>query len=117
MNVLFSMMKLYEAERTFSGVRSDVPFRRRPARHSRLPLGMQSFSFVSGGLDYNLLAPIWQDALAEPVAGPLACHLLDRLNADPHNIFRRIRKMADQHQPPAAPDPEADATGDGDNLA
>jgi hypothetical protein len=102
LNVLFSMMKLYEAERVFSGVRGDVPFRRRMARRSPLPLGMQKFSFASGGLDYNLLAPIWKEALAEPVVGPLACHLLDMLNADPSNIFRRVRHMASTQQPQEA---------------
>jgi hypothetical protein len=106
MNVLFSMMKLYEAERAFSGVRGDVPFHRHAARRGRLPLGMQRFSFLSGGLDYNLLAPIWNEALAEPLAGPLACHLLDRLNADPSNIFRRIRRMSLALQPET---PEAGA--------
>jgi hypothetical protein len=27
------------------------------------------------------------------VVGPLACHLLDRLNADPTNLFRRLQGM------------------------
>jgi hypothetical protein len=116
MNVLFSMMKLYEAERAFSGYRADVPFDRRPARRSRLPLGMQNFSFVSGGLDYNLLAPVWQEAMDEPVAGRLACHLLDRLNTDPNNIFRRIRKMSAHRQVPATPGTDAPADPDRDAL-
>jgi hypothetical protein len=64
-----------------------------PPKGSPLPMGMQRFGLRGGGLDRNLLAPIWQEAQQEPVAGPLACHLLDRLNADPRTLFRRIRKM------------------------
>jgi hypothetical protein len=36
--------------------------------------------------------------MQEPVAGPLACHLLDRLNADPRTLFRRIRLMREARQ-------------------
>jgi hypothetical protein len=108
LNVLFSAMKLYEVERNFSGYPSDTLFRKQRMASSVLPLGMSRFGFRRGGLDYNLLAPIWKEALAEPVVGPLACHLLDRLNADPSNIFRRIRRMSSLHQPPVSPDPEPD---------
>jgi hypothetical protein len=99
LNVLFSTMKLYEVERNFSGFPSSALFRRPRMASHVLPLGMSRFGFRRGGLDYNLLAPIWKDARAEPVVGPLACHLLDRLNADPSNIFRRIRRMSTVHQP------------------
>jgi hypothetical protein len=95
LNILFSLMKLYEFERLFSGTPSDQPFAGTPPRGSPLPMGMQRFGMTGGGLDRNLLAPIWQDAQADRVAGPLACHLLDRLNADPRTLFRRIRLMRD----------------------
>lgn len=93
LNILFSLMKLYEFERLFSGTASDQPFTGTPPKGSPLPMGMQRFGLAGGGLDRNLLAPIWQEALQEPIAGPLACHLLDRLNADPRTIFRRIGLM------------------------
>jgi hypothetical protein len=93
LNILFSLMKLYEFERLFSGTASDQPFTGAPPKGSALPMGMQRFGMAGGGLDKNLLAPIWQEALQEPVAGPLACHLLDRLNADPRTLFRRISLM------------------------
>ncbi|MCU0905482.1 MAG: hypothetical protein MUE83_16675 [Tabrizicola sp.] len=93
LNILFSLMKLYEFERLFSGTASDQPFTGTPPKGSPLPMGMQRFGMTGGGLDRNLLAPIWQDAMQDPVAGPLACHLLDRLNADPRTLFRRIRLM------------------------
>lgn len=108
LNVLFSAMKLYEVERNFSGFPSSALFRRPRMASPVLPLGMSRFGFRRGGLDYNLLAPIWKEALAEPVAGPLACHLLDLLNADASNIFRRIRRMSSVHQPPAVPDADGD---------
>jgi hypothetical protein len=93
LNVLFSLMKLYEFERLSSGLGPDELFRQKRKRGTRLPLGMLDFGIDSGGLDYNLLAPIWKAALDEPVVGPLACHLLDRLNADPTNLFRRLQGM------------------------
>jgi hypothetical protein len=93
LNMLFSLMKLYEFERCFSGVPPDTVFDRRPRLGRGLPLGMQKFGLPNGGLDVNLLAPIWDEAQREPVVGPLACHLLQELNADPSNLFRRIRLM------------------------
>jgi hypothetical protein len=93
LNMLFSLMKLYEFERGFSGVAGDAPFQEKPPQGMTLPLGMQKFGIRNGGLDVNLLAPIWEEAQREPVVGPLACHLLHRLNADPSNLFRRIRLM------------------------
>ena len=92
-NLLFSLMKLYEFERFHSGVDPATPFPIRRVRHRRLPLDMTHFNLGSGGLDINLLAPIWAEARPVPVVGPMACHLLQRLNADPGNLFRRIGMM------------------------
>lgn len=92
-NVLFSLMKLYEFERLHSGLPAETPFPPRRIRHRRLPLDMPHFNLASGGLDINLLAQIWGEARAVPVVGPLACHLLQRLNEDPGSLFRRIGMM------------------------
>lgn len=98
MNILFSLMKLYEFERLHSGLPADTPFRTRWVRRRRMPLDMPHFHLADGGLDINLLAPIWTDARQVPVVGPLACHLLERLNQDPGNLFRRVALMrADKH--------------------
>jgi hypothetical protein len=93
MNVLFSLMKLYEFERLYSGLPPDRahPLRRSPG--IALPLDMPSFSLLSGGLDINLLAQIWDMSRDEPVAGRIACHLLQALNDDPRSLFRRIGLM------------------------
>ena len=97
-NLLFSLMKLYEFERLHSGIAPDTPFPLRRIRHRHLPLDMPHFNLGDGGLDINLLAQIWGEAERVPVVGPLACHLLQRLNADPGNLFRRIGMMrADKH--------------------
>lgn len=93
MNMLFSLMKLYEFERLYTGLSPDRahPIRRTPG--TALPLDMPSFSLLSGGLDINLLAQIWDMARNEPVAGRIACHLLTQLNDDPRTLFRRIGLM------------------------
>ncbi|MBL9074241.1 hypothetical protein [Tabrizicola sp.] len=92
-NILFSLMKLYEFERLHSGLPAETPFPPRRIRHRRLPLDMPHFNIASGGLDINLLAQIWGEARPVPVIGPLACHLLQRLNEDPGTLFRRIGIM------------------------
>jgi hypothetical protein len=110
-NVFFSLMKLYEYERIHSGFAPDRPFPIRRTRGKELPVGMPGFALVGGGLDINLLAQIWQEARNEPIVGPLACALFDRLNADPGNLFRRIGLMrsakrarrASRTVPPPAP--------------
>ena len=93
MNVLFSLMKLYEFERLYTGLTPDRPhpIRRNPS--ATLPMDMPSFSLLSGGLDINLLAQIWDMARNEPLAGRIACHLLQQLNDDPRSLFRRIGLM------------------------
>lgn len=93
MNVFLSLMKLYEFERLSSGLPPDRAFPVRRARHRTLPLDMPGFSLLSGGLDINLLAQIWDMARKEPVAGRIACHLLQVLNDDPRTLFRRIDLM------------------------
>lgn len=95
MNILFSLMKLFEFERLYSGLPPEkaYPIRRTPS--TALPLDMPSFSLLSGGLDINLLAQIWDMARNEPVAGRIACHLLQQLNDDPRSLFRRIGLMRD----------------------
>jgi hypothetical protein len=93
MNVLLSLMKLYEFERLYSGFVADRAFGRRRRQSGTLPLDMPAFSLLSGGLDINLLAQIWAMARDEPTAGRIACHLLTQLNDDPRTLFRRLGLM------------------------
>ena len=93
LNILFSLMKLYESERLYSGLTADKPFRPEDRRVSTLPLDMEPFSLMRGDLEPNLLAPILVDARAAPTAGPLAKQLLDLLNRDDRTMFRRFALM------------------------
>ncbi len=95
MNMFFSLMKLYEFERFHSGVPPDQPFALGKTKGKVLPMGMPPFAMIRGGLDINLLAQLWHDARKEPIAGALACQLLEQLNEDPRNLFRRIGMMRD----------------------
>lgn len=98
MGMMFSLMKLYEFERLHSGAAPDQPYGLRARSTAALPLDMPAFSLTAGGLDINLLAPVWQRAQAVPVLGPIACHLLERLNADPGTLFRRLSLMRERRQ-------------------
>jgi len=93
MNILFSLMKLFEFERLYSGFPPEKPYSIKRTPSTALPLDMPSFSLLSGGLDINLLAQIWDMARNEPVAGRIACCLLQQLNDDPRSLFRRIGLM------------------------
>lgn len=99
LNMLFSLMKLYEAERCYSGLPPQQPFRIQDRNKSPLPMGMQDFSVLKGDLMAHLLAPLWRDAADAPAAGALARHLLDQLNRDDGNLFRRLMLMRAKLQP------------------
>ena len=93
LNVMFSMMKLYESERLYSGYDPSQPFPLTQRRNAPLPLTMPHFSLLEGDLEVNLIAPIMEDARMAPTAGPLAIHLLRVLNLDGRNMFRRLAVM------------------------
>lgn len=96
LKVLFSLLKLTEFERLYSGHAPETPFRLGQKAKAPLPMGIEPFSIRDGGLDINLLAPMVQASRVEPVLGPLAMALLDRLNDDPGTIFRRISLMREK---------------------
>lgn len=95
MNILFSLMKIYEAERCFSGLGPQEPFRIKDRSKSPLPMGMKDFSVLQGDLEAHLLAPLWRDAKHAPGIGNLVRHLLDQLNTDDGTVFRRFSLMRD----------------------
>ena len=96
MNILFSLMKIYEAERCFSGNAPQEQFRTQNRNKSPLPMGMKDFSVLKGDLEAHLLAPLWRDTEHAPAIGRLTRHLLDLLNADDGTVFRRFAKMRAQ---------------------
>ncbi len=93
MNMLFSLMKIYEAERAFSGKSAQEPFRTQDRNKSPLPMGMKDFSVLQGDLEAHLLAPLWRDAGDAPAIGTLTRHLLTALNHDDGTVFRRFAIM------------------------
>lgn len=95
MNMLFSLMKIFEAERCFSGKAPQEPFRVKDRNKSPLPLGMKDFSVLNGDLEAHLLAPLWRDAKHAPAIGNLVRHLLNILNEDDGTVFRRFALMRD----------------------
>lgn len=120
MTVLFSTMKLYESERLFSGFAPEQEFKLKRLVRRKLPMNMDRYALMSGGLDVNMLGRIWTDAQEDPVIAPLAHHLLDLLNRDPGTVFRRLatlrgRKARQKAQSPASgadaePEPAKPAT-------
>jgi hypothetical protein len=95
MNMLFSLMKIYEAERCFSGNAPQEPFRIKDRNKSPLPMGMKDFSVLKGDLEAHLLAPLLRDANKAPATGRLVQHLLELLNQDDGSVFRRFALMRD----------------------
>lgn len=93
MNMLFSLMKIFEAERCFSGLPPQEPFRIQDRNKSPLPMGMKDFSVLKGDLEAHLLAPLWRDAHHAPAIGNLVQHLLETLNLDEGTVFRRFAHM------------------------
>lgn len=93
MGMLFSLMKLYEAERQFSGLAASQPFGLTGRKVSPLPLDMRAFGLIGGDLEAHLFRPLILAAAKAPVAGPLAQELLRQLNRDPGNLFRRLKLM------------------------
>ncbi len=91
--VLFSLMKLYEYERLYAGQYPDVAFASTKRVVAPLPMGMEPFSLTTGGLDVNLIAPIWEEARRDTVIAPLARHLLQVLDGDGGTLFRRLKLM------------------------
>jgi hypothetical protein len=92
-NILFSLMKIYEAERSYSGLAAQTPFRIMDRNKVPLPMGMKDFSVLKGDLEAHLLAPLWRDSNDAPATGRLARHLLTLLNEDDGTVFRRFALM------------------------
>lgn len=93
LRMLFGVMKLYEFERSFSGMSPDKAYNLGKRDKSRLPLDMEPLSLVNGGLDINLLAPVWELALSDEAIGPLTDHLMQALNAEDSGVFRRLDRL------------------------
>lgn len=94
LSLLFSMMKLYEFERLYSGKPPEMAFSTDHKYGADLPLGIPAYSLKGGGLDAAVLGRIWKEAGDDPVIEPLAKHLLEAINSDPGTLFRRLQVMS-----------------------
>ncbi|WP_299427431.1 hypothetical protein [uncultured Shimia sp.] len=93
LRMLFGMMKLYEFERSFSGLDPNKEYGFGKRVKTRLPLDMEPFSLIHGGLDINVIAPIWEMGKSDPVIAPLVDFLLQELIEEPGGVFRRLAQM------------------------
>lgn len=93
MRMLFGLMKLYEFERLYSGLDPEVEFEFGARSKAELPMQMEHFALKNGGLDANILAPVWELAMTDPGIAPLADNLMQKLNHDPGTLFRRLMTM------------------------
>jgi hypothetical protein len=93
LRMLFGMMKLYEFERSFTGLPPQKEHGFGKRLKTRLPLDMEPFSLIHGGLDINLITPVWEMAKGDPVIAPLVEHLLGTLLAEESGVFRRLARM------------------------
>lgn len=93
LRMLFGMMKLYEFERSFSGLEPSKEYGFGKRVKTRLPLDMEPFSLIHGGLDINVITPIWELGKSDPVIAPLVDHLLQELIEEPGGVFRRLAQM------------------------
>ncbi|MGB0901967.1 hypothetical protein [Halocynthiibacter sp.] len=91
----FGMMKIYEGERKYSGLPSWKIFSFGNKNYGPMPLRMEPFSLEDGDLDRYLVVRLGQQAQScndKPVSW-LVMHLLNELNTDANNIFRRLSKI------------------------
>ena len=93
LRMLFGMMKLYEFERTFSGMEPSKEYGFGKRVKTRLPLDMEPFSLMHGGLDINVITPIWEMGKSDAAIAPLVDHLLQELIEEPGGVFRRLAQM------------------------
>jgi hypothetical protein len=93
LTALFGAMKLYESERLYSGLTPRQCFPLDRKTKADLPLDMDSYALVGGGLDVNLVARLWMEADQDAVIAPLAHHLLTLLLSDDRSLLSRLRSM------------------------
>lgn len=92
-NMFFSLMKLYEYERLFSGKKPDTSFELGRKVNASLPVGMSQFSLRKGDLDINTLARIYEIGCRDEVVRKPCEALVKMLLEDAGTIFSRISIM------------------------
>jgi hypothetical protein len=111
LSILFGAMKLYESERLFSGRAPDKPFTLDRRSSGPLPLEMNAFSLVDGGLDVNMIGRLWEEAERDDVIRPLAHDMLERLIDDPRTVLRRLHRLRSRKLRRMEKTPESEQDG------
>lgn len=92
-NSFFSLMKLYEVERQYSGKKADALFSLREKVNSPLPVGLMPFSIKNGDLDINTLSLLHEVSKADDLISIPCFELLRVLLDDNGTIFSRLNAM------------------------
>jgi len=101
MTIMMGMIKFYEAERSLTGLPLHRPSRRDRktkdgSKTQKLGMGMERYSLLKGDVDRNVLLRLWADTKSDEVIAAPARHLLERLNADRKNAFRRMMLLRER---------------------
>lgn len=92
-NSFFSLMKLYEFERQYSGKKSDTLFCITNKISAPLPVGLTSYSMKRGDLDINTLALLYEISRGDLLVSLPCLGLLKRLLDDDGTVFSRLNAM------------------------
>ena len=99
MTILLGLLKFCEAERSLTGLPLHRPVRRTKGdKRQRLGLGMEPYSLLNGDVDRNVLLRIWADANHDDVVGAPVKFMLNKINADKRNVFRRMMLLRARKQ-------------------
>lgn len=97
--LMFGMVKLYEAERRFSGHPAWEVFPARAPHAGPLPMGLASYDLETGDLAHNLVARLARRAAGAGAMRPLALALLNEFDSSNRSILRRLKRMKERQMP------------------
>ena len=92
-NMFFSLVKLYEFERLFSGKKPKHLFKLERKVRADLPVGLTPFSLKNGDLDTNTLAQLYEIGRRDELTRRPCDHLFSLLMHDSGNLFLRLGAM------------------------
>lgn len=101
--LMFGMVKLYEAERRFSGHPAWEAFPARAPHPGPLPMGLAPYDLSTGDLGLNIVARIVRAAEGAGAMRPIAEALLDEFDRSNRSILRRLKRMKDRQSARQSP--------------
>ncbi|MBD3788294.1 MAG: hypothetical protein IE922_15270, partial [Sphingomonadales bacterium] len=91
--LMFGIVKLYEAERRFSGHPAWEIFPARAPHPGPLPMGMAPYDLATGDLALNIMARLARGASTAGAMRPIAEALLNEFDRSNRSILRRLKRM------------------------